>query len=143
VDCSLDVALDFAGVEPLGAPGPDSLPPGQALPTVYTVQGYYYALGLHLAPALEVRYGPAALGASLRSDQFWGLTEPFIPAPDGQVISLSDARTIVRAWLRLRVPDPHLEFALGGSWRDRSGTTGYQTVSQQERSLLASFAVVF
>jgi hypothetical protein len=143
VDCSLDVALDFAGVEPLGAPGPDSLPPGQAFPTVYTVQGYYYALGLHLAPALEVRYGPAALGASLRSDQFWGLTGPFVPAPDGQVISLSDARTVVRAWLRFRVPDPHLEFALGGVWRDRSGTTGYQTVSQQERSLLASFAVVF
>ena len=143
VECSLDVALGFAGVEPLGAPGPDSPPPGQAFPTVYTAQGYYYAVGLQLAPAIRVRYGPAALGASLRSDQFWGLTGPFLPQPDGQVISLSDARTVVRAWLRFRVPEPSIEFALSGIWRDRSGAAGYQTASQQERSLLAIFAVVF
>ena len=28
-------------------------------------------------------------------------------------------------------------------WFDRSGAAGYQTVSQQDRWLLASFAVVF
>ncbi len=45
-----------------------------------TVQGYYYAVGLHLVPALEVRYGPAALGASLHTDLLWGLTGPLSPS---------------------------------------------------------------
>jgi hypothetical protein len=143
VDCSLDVAFDFGGVEPIGAPGPGSLPPGQVYPSVYNFQGYYYAVGLHAAPALEVRYGGVGLGASLRSDLLWGLTGPFVPQPDGQVISLTDTRTSARAWLRYRVPDPSLEFAVGGIYRDRRGTAGAVEANYQERSLFGSFAVVF
>ena len=62
VDGSLDVAFDFGGVEPIRRPGPSSLPPGQVYPSVYNFQGYYYAVGLHAAPALEVRYGPGGIG---------------------------------------------------------------------------------
>jgi hypothetical protein len=141
--CSLDVAFDFGGVEPIGAPGPDSLPPGQVYPPVYNLQGYYYAVGLHAAPTLEVRYGEVGLGASLRSDLFWGLTGPFVPQPEGQVVSLTDTRSSARAWLRYRVPEPGLEFAVGGIYRDRRGTAGLEETNRQERSLFGSFAVVF
>jgi hypothetical protein len=137
------VALDFAGVEPIGTPSQGALPPGQSLPLVYQVQYYYYALGLHLAPALEVRYGPAALGLSLRADWFRGLTGPFIPPPDGQVVSLSDSRSTVTAWFRYRLTSPSLEFALRGAFRDRRGTVGDQETVRREGSLLASFGVVF
>jgi hypothetical protein len=143
LDVSVDVALDFAGVEPIGMPSQGSLPPGQSLPLVYQVQYYYYALGLHLAPALEVRYGPAALGLSLRADWFRGLTGPFIPPPDGQVVSLSDSRSTATAWFRYRLTSPSLEFALRGAFRDRRGTVGDQETVRREGSLLASFGVVF
>jgi len=143
VDCSMDLAFDFGGVEPLVNPPPGSLPPGQVLPPVDTIQGYYYAVGLHLVPALEVRYGPAALGASFHTDLLWGLTGPFVPRPEGQVISLTDSRTNAKAWLRFRMEDPGLELAVGGIFRDRRGTAASQETSRQDRSLFASFAVVF
>jgi hypothetical protein len=143
LDCSLDAAFDFGGVEPLGAPTADALASGQAFPTVYDIQGYYFGYGLHLAPALEVRYGIVGLGASWRADWLWGITGPFIPQPDGQVVVLSDSRTTGKAWLRLRVPDPRVEFALTGMNRERRGTAGTQVSSAQEHSLLASFGILF
>ncbi len=143
LDASLDVAMDFAGVEPLGAPGTGALGPGQAYPTVYPVQGYYFALGLHLAPAVEARYGIVALGASLRSDLYWGLTGPFIPQPAEQVVSLSDSRSILTAWVRVHVPEPSVEVALRGIGWERQGKAGDEERKEQEASLLATFAVVF
>jgi hypothetical protein len=143
LDCSLDVAFDMGGVEPLGNATVAALSPGQVFPTVYSYQGYYFGIGLHLAPGLELRYGPAALGASVRTDWLWGLTDPCVPQLDGQVVSLHDTRTTAAAWLRFRMSAPSLEFALRGNWRDRSGEVEGQKLSQQERSLLATIAVVF
>jgi hypothetical protein len=110
---------------------------------VYQVQYYYYALGLHLAPALEVRYGPAALGLSFRADWFRGLTGPFVPQPDGQVVSFSDSRSVATGWFRWRLASPSLEFALRGAFRERRGWAGDQETVRREGSLLASFGVVF
>ena len=90
-----------------------------------------------------MRYGPAGLGASLRSDLFWGLTGPFVPQPEGQVIPLTDTRTSAQAWFRYRVPDPGLEFAVGGIYRDCRGTAGTSDASRQVALLFGSFAVVF
>jgi hypothetical protein len=141
LDVSLDAALDFAGVEPIGPPGP--LQPGQELPPVYRLQGYYYAPGLHLAPAVEARYGPAALGLSLRADWFWGLTGPFVPTPGGPVISLSDSRSTAAAWIRYRLERPSLELAVRGAYRERRGVATGQVTAFSEASLLGSFGVVF
>jgi len=140
---SVDVALDFAGVEPLGMPAHGALPPGLAFPTIYLAQGYYYALGLHAAATLEAKAGPVAVGGTLRTDLFRGFTGPFIPQPAGQVVNLTDGRTLVSAWLRFRIPEPSLELALRGNWRDRWGAVEDQRLSQQERSLLTTLAVVF
>ena len=143
VDCSLNVAFDFGGVEPIGNPGTEVLAPGQVFPTVYSVQGYYFAFGLHLAPALELRFGSFALGASVRADWLWGMTGPFVPEPVGQVVSLSDVRAIGTAWLRMHLHEPSVEFALITLARERRGRAGNQETSQQDRSLLLSFNVLF
>ena len=143
MDCSLDVAFDFGGVEPIGNPGTEVLAAGQVFPTVYSVQGYYFAVGLHLAPALELRYGPLALGASVRADWLWGMTGPFVPELDGQVVSLADLRAIGTAWLRVHLHEPSVEFGLSAIARERRGTAGNQETSQRDRSLLLSFTVVF
>ena len=143
VDCSLNVAFDFGGVEPIGNPGTEVLAPGQVFPTVYSVQGYYFAFGLHLAPALELRFGSFALGASVRADWLWGMTGPFVPEPVGQVVSLADVRAIGTAWLRMHLHEPSVEFALITLARERRGRAGNQETSQQDRSLLLSFNVLF
>jgi hypothetical protein len=59
------------------------------------------------------------------------------------VVVLSDSRSTGKAWLRLRVPDPRVEFALTGMNRERRGTAGTQVSSAQEHSLLASFGILF
>lgn len=143
LDCSLDAAFDFGGVEPIGVPGTEVLDPGQVFPTVYSVQGYYFAVGIHLAPALELRYGPLALGASVRADWLWGMTGPFVPELAGQVVSLADVRAIGTAWLRLHLHEPSIEFGLSAIARERRGTAGNQETSQQDRSFLGSFTVIF
>jgi hypothetical protein len=119
------------------------LPPGQVLPPVYQVQYYYYAPGLHLAPTVEVRHGPAALGLSLRADWFWGLTGPFVPVPVGEVIALSDSRATAAGWVRFRLERPSLEFAVRGAYREGRGVAAGQVTAYSEASLLASFGVVF
>jgi hypothetical protein len=140
---AVDVALDFAGVFPLGMPAANSLPPGFVFPTVYLAAGYYFALGLHLAPTLEVQWGGWAVGGTARMDLFWGFTGPFVPQAEGTVVSFQDGRTVASLWTRYRVARPSLEVALRACWRDRWGTVVDDRVSTQERSFLASIAWVF
>ncbi|HVP66483.1 MAG TPA: DUF3943 domain-containing protein [Anaeromyxobacteraceae bacterium] len=142
VTLAVDLALAFAGVEPLGAPG--SLPPGAYYPTVYLANGYYYGLGLHLAPHVEMRWDSLTIGGAACIDDFlMDFKGPFVPPPPGPVASMQDGRSLATAWLRWRVTDPSLEFALRGEWRQRWGAVEGLHASQQERSLLGSFAVVF
>jgi hypothetical protein len=143
LELSLGAAADFGGVEPLGSPGPGALPPGAAFPTVYSIQGYYFGFGVHTAPAIELRYGPLAVGASWRADWLWGVTGPFIPQPDGQAVVMSDARATGRAWLAARFQDPGVEFAITGVVRERSGAAGVETTCARETSLAAVAGVVF
>ena len=142
VRAAVDVALDFAAVVPLGMPTAAVLPAGVVFPTVYLANGYYFALGLHLAPAVELRLGHLAVGGCARFDSFRGFTGPFVPQADGQVASFRDGRSLVSAWMRFRLATPGLEVALRADWRDRWGEVGVQRASAQERAVIASVAWV-
>jgi hypothetical protein len=143
LDCALDAAFDFGGVEPLGMPSPTALPPGTSFPTVYSIQRYYFGIGVHVAPSMEIRYGHVALGGSWRSDWLWGITGPFIPQPSGEVVVMSDSRSTGRAWLAARFLEPGVEIALTGTLRGRRGEAGNSVTSASETSLAASLGVVF
>jgi len=138
----VDVAFDFGGVEPFEAPG--SPPPGTAYPTVYIGQGYYYGLGLHLAPLLEFQWKSLSLGGAARVDRFFAtISGPYAPAPPLPVPSMQDSRTLASTWLRMRSSELGVEGALRAEWRDRWGSVGGDRASAEERALFASFAVVF
>jgi hypothetical protein len=143
VSMAMDASLVFGGVQPFALQQPVSLPPGTALPPVLLGQGYYYALGVRLAPSLEVRHGPASAGAALWLDLLTGLTEPNVVEVPGQMIHLSDERSLVSAWARWRVPEPSLEFTLSFLWRARSGSADDVHASEQERSVTGTLAVLF
>ncbi|MGA8890540.1 MAG: DUF3943 domain-containing protein [Anaeromyxobacteraceae bacterium] len=139
----LDVALTFGGVQPFALQGPVTFPAGSTFPPVVTANGYAYAIGGRFAPSLEIRRDEAVLGAALWFDALAGLTGPNVVEPPGQMVSLSDRRTLLSAWARWRVPDPSLEFSLTWQWRARSGTAGVVARSEQEYAFLGSLGVVF
>ena len=136
-----DASLGMAGVEPFHAP--DSLPNGVYYPTVYVANGYYHALSLHLAALLEITWDSLGAGAAARTDLYSAFTGPFIPSPPGPVTTMDDGRTCASAWVRFRIEDPSLEFSVRGEWRDRWGSVGAQRLSEQERALFGSCALVF
>jgi hypothetical protein len=143
VSATLDAAATFGGVEPFALQEPTPVPPGTAFPPVLLAHGYYYALGLRLAPSLEVRHGPAAVGAAFWLDLLAGLTSPNVVPVPGQMAKLSDQRSLLVAWARWRVPDPSIEFALSFQWRARSGMADQVRASEHERSVVGSLGVVF
>ncbi len=144
LDLGLETALLFGGVDPFLAPPVDSPPPGVAYPPVLVAQGYYYALGLRLAPSFQVRYGVLAVGAMVRMDEFHGITTGWnAVAVEGRMPSLVDRRVTGAAWSRIRLEHPPLEFGLRAEWSERSGSVDDVAVSQQERVLAASLSVVF
>jgi hypothetical protein len=98
----LDLALTFGGVQPFALTEPAGFPAGSAFPPVVTAGGYYYGIGGRLVPSLEVRRGEAALGAALWFDALAGLTGPNVVEPPGQMVPLSDRRTLLTAWARWR-----------------------------------------
>ncbi len=143
VSADLETALTFSGVQPFALMQPALFPVGTAFPPVLTANGYYYAIGLRFAPAVEIRYGPASAGGAFWLDLFSGLTEPNVIEVPGTMARLSDQRSLATAWARWRVQEPSLQFDLSFQWRSRSGTADAVSASEQERSLLGSVAVVF
>jgi len=143
VAMGLDAALVFGGVQPFALQQPAAFPVGTAFPPVLLGQGYYFALGLRLAPSVEVRHGPAAVGVAMWVDLLTGITGPNVVAVPGRMADLGDQRSLVTTWARWRVPEPSIEFALAFQWRARSGSANEVRVSEQERSVVGSLGVVF
>jgi hypothetical protein len=143
VALDLDAALTFGGVQPFGLSQPATFPIGTAFPPVLLVQGYYFALGLRLAPSLEVRFGPLAAGGAVCLDLLTGLTQPNVVTLPGTMADLSDERLLASAWARWRVPDPPLEAALSFQWRSRSGSANAVSASEHERTVLGRLGIVF
>ena len=144
LDLGLETALLFGGVDPLRSPPVESPPPGVAYPPVLVSQGYYYALGLRIAPSIQVRYGELAIGAMARLDEFHSVTTGWnAVAIDGRMPTMVDRRGTGIAWARIRLPNPPLEFGLRGEWSERAGSVDDVSASQQERVLAASLSVMF
>ncbi len=139
----LGAALTFGGVQPFALQGPASFPGGTTVPAVLLANGYYYALGVRCAPALEVGLGPAAVGGAAWLDLLTGLTSPNVVEFPGRMVQLDDQRTLVTAWGRVRATDPPLEAAVVAQWRSRSGSADALHRSEEERSLTGRLAVVF
>ena len=139
----LGAALTFGGVQPFALQGPATFPVGTVFPAVLVANGYYYALGFRCAPALEVQFGPAAVGGAAWIDLLAGLTSPNVVEFPGRMVHLSDQRVLVSAWGRLRVADPPIEAAVVAQWRSRSGSADDLRRSEQERSVTGRLGVVF
>ena len=142
-DLGLEAAFLFGGVDPLQSPSVTNPPPGVAYPPVLVRQGYYYALGLRVAPSFQVRYRALAFGAMVRLDEFHGVKGGNAETIPGQIPTMIDRRGTGTAWFRLRPSGAPLEFGLRAEWSGRSGSIGDVRVSQQERALVGSLAVVF
>jgi hypothetical protein len=143
VELALDAAFCLAGVEPLTSPPPEAPPPGRSFPPVFLAQGYYYGIGVHLAPSLELRLGPAGLGAAVRADAVWSLPGPYLPPPADPVASFADGLGTGAAWFRLRFHEPSVELALRATWWERWGTVEGVTTRARQTSLQGSFSVGF
>lgn len=143
IEMGLDAALDFGGVEPLDGPPGDAPPPGRSFPQVYEAQGYYWGLGIHLAPSLQVRMGALSAGVGARLDSLRGLDGPYVPELPDPVADFADERFIASAWLRLRIPAPELDLSLRGNWWSRWSSVQGQAHSARQASLVATCAVIF
>ena len=144
VDLGVEAALLFGGVDPLQIPPVTNPPPGVAYPPVLVLQGYYFALGMRIAPSFQVRYGVLAVGAMARLDEFHGVTTGWNAVPiDGRMPRLVDRRGTGTAWSRVRLANPPIELGVRAEWSERSGSVDDVAVSQQERVLAAWLSVVF
>jgi len=144
LDLGLEVALLFGGVDPLQSPPVTNPPPGTAYQPVLVAQGYYFAMGLRIAPSFQLRYGALAVGAMARLDEFHGVNTGWnaVPIP-GELARMTDRRGVGTAWSRVRLANPPLEFGLRAEWSERSGSVDGVRASQQERALVGSLAVTF
>jgi hypothetical protein len=143
LEMGLEAAVLFGAIDPLQMPPVQAPPPGVTYPPVLIKQGYYFAFGLRLAPSLQIRYGALALGAAARVDGFRGATGPNGVAIPGRMVQPHDERGLGTAWFRVLLADPSLELGVRGEWRERSGSVDGVRVSQRERALLVSGALVF
>ena len=143
LDVGIEASLLFGAVDPLGWPQAVPPSPGVAYPPVLVQQGYYFALGLRLAPSLQVRYGVLALGAAACVDSFRAITGGNAVPPPGQMASLSDRRDLASVWLRARFEGPPIEAGMRAEWRSRSGVINDVRVNQKEEALLGTLAVIF
>jgi hypothetical protein len=111
---------------------------------VLVAQGYYFAMGLRIAPSFQFRYGVLAVGAMARLDEFHGVNTGWnaVPIP-GELATMTDRRGAGTAWSRVRLANPPLEFGLRAEWSERSGSVDGVRASQQERALVGSLAVTF
>ncbi len=114
-----------------------------ALPSVAATQGYYYALGVVVAPSVEIDSGPIAFGASARLEAFRGI-EGLDRHQDeirGEV-ELTDQRVLARAWVG-GSPIDALHLRITAERRLRRGQIADVSASLEESALVASAGVVF
>lgn len=85
-------ALTFGGVRPLAFDRAAPLPPGVALPSVVSRQGYYHSAGFALGLDVRLRVGPAGLGAAIGYNRCWAIQELDGIPPGMKRVEISDAR---------------------------------------------------
>jgi hypothetical protein len=121
-DFRLDVAGQFGGVRPLPMSFGNVLPADVVLPNVTYAQGYYYGFGWMVAPRLEIRAGPLAIGAAWRLDTFSSVHGRDLAPYPGVPADLQDRRSEGRAWARWHVPSQGIEVGLSASRLIRWGS---------------------
>ena len=114
-----------------------------ALPSVVVNQGYYYALGVVVAPSVELGIGQFGAGATARLESFRGIEG--VDRHQDQVrgeVELTDQRVLARAWVGW-TPIDALALRLTAERRLRRGQIADVSASREESALVASVGVVF
>jgi len=142
-DFRLDVAGQFGGVRPFPMALGTVLPTDAVLPNVTYAQGYYYAFGLMVAPRLEVRLGPLAIGGSWRIDAFSSVHGRDLAPYPGDPVDLQDRRSEGRAWARWLFPSQGVEIGLVASRLVRWGRVDAVEEWQGETDVWATIGLGF
>jgi hypothetical protein len=143
LELRLDAAFQFAGVRPFPASRGTFLPPTSVMPNVVYAQDYYYGFGWMVAPRLEVRAGPLAVGGSWRIDILSAAYGRDLAPHAGVPAALQDRRSEARAWARWRFADQGLEVGLVATRLVRWGLMGTVEESQGENDVVATLGVAF
>lgn len=145
VKTGVDVSADFAGVEAYGLHDYRVRHRDDTnLQSVLKLQGYYYGLGVTVAPHVELGWKSLDAGGRFAVDT-WRAIQGFDEQQQTitREIGMADRRLDMRAWLGLRVPSTPLRVEALGRRRVRSGEVGDVRGTQGESSLFGSVGVVF
>ena len=141
---TLDVRPQFSCVESLALPAYEAhAGDPRSLPTVTRNEGYYFAAGASLLPAVEIGFDPWTIGAQARFESYWGIRG--LDRHQDKVereIELSDIRSLVRGYVAV-APMKHVSLQLGLEQRTREGRAASTVARRTEWALTTSAGVFF
>jgi hypothetical protein len=140
----LDVMGTLGGVNAYGLRDYLATRTADGLLTTTREQGYYHGLGVSLAPAVEVTWGPVDASASMRVDTFrplTGLDSNEQGVDDG--IRFADQRTRLRSSLGLHIPGLPVRASVTAQRMVRHGDVGDVHATRSETSAWGSLGVIF